>query len=240
MGSPSSSFLRYHRRNGSPKRWHDLCTYGIVRVVSLREEQVALTRRRIVHAVAELLVEGDSSALSMPAVARRAGVSLRTVYRHFGDTGALVRAVAEVDDPATRLPLPAPDGSDLCAYLRVAWSDEIQLPHLRAQLRTVAGQQVRAERRRSQRPYIDLVLDAWSVDLDPDSVRRLVDLIQLMTGSAALVELTEVLGESTAEAAATATWAVEALMFHARRTGTIPGAGDEYALDPGIDQGGGP
>ncbi len=205
--------------------------------MSLRDEQVALTRQRIVHAVAELLVEGDPSALSMPAVAERAGVSLRTVYRHFGDTSALLRSVAEVDDPAIRLPLPAPDGSDLCAYLRLAWSDEIQHPHLRAQLRTTAGQQVRAQRRRSQRPYLDLVLDAWSVELDPDSERRLVDLIQLMTGSAALVELTEVLGESTAEAAATATWAVEALILHARRTGRIPGADDEYPLDPGPEQG---
>ncbi len=208
--------------------------------MSLRDEQVALTRRRIVHAVAELLVEGDSSALSMPVVAERAGVSLRTVYRHFDDTAALVRSVAEVDDPATRLPLPAPDGSDLCAYLRVAWSEEIQLPHLRAQLRTVAGQQVRAQRRKSQRPYLDLVLDAWSVGLDAESKKRLIDLVQLMTGSAALVELTEVLGESTEEAAATATWAVEALMLHARRTGSIPGADDEYPLDPGTEYGGEP
>ncbi len=212
----------------------------MIHVMSLRAEQVALTRRRIVNAVAELLVEGDPSALSMPVVAKRAGVSLRTVYRHFEDTAALVQSVAEVDDPATRLPLPAPDGSDLCAYLRMAWSDEIQLPHLRAQLRTVAGQQVRAQRRRSQRPYLGLVLDSWSVELDADSKRRLVDLIQLMTGSAALVELTEVLGESTAEAAATATWAVEALMLHARRTGSIPGADDEHPLNPGIEQGGEP
>lgn len=209
----------------------------MIRVMSLRDDQIALTRRRIVDAVAQLLVEADPSALSIPVVAKRAGVSVRTVYRHFEDKAALVRSVAEVDDPATRLPLPAADGSDLCAYLRVAWSDEIQLPHLRAQLRTVAGQRVRAERRRSQRPYLDIVLDAWSIELDDDSRRRLIDLVQLMTGSAALVELTEVLGESSDEAAATATWAVEALMLHARRAGGIPGAADEYPLDPRADEG---
>lgn len=209
----------------------------MIRVMSLRDDQIALTRRRIVDAVAQLLVEADPSALSIPVVAKRAGVSVRTVYRHFEDKAALVRSVAEVDDPATRLPLPAADGSDLCAYLKVAWSDEIQLPHLRAQLRTVAGQRVRAERRRSQRPYLDIVLDAWSIELDDDSRRRLIDLVQLMTGSAALVELTEVLGESSDEAAATATWAVEALMLHARRAGGIPGAADEYPLDPRADEG---
>jgi AcrR family transcriptional regulator len=200
--------------------------------VTLRDEQIALTRRRIVDAVAAMLVDEDPAALSVPAVARRADVSVRTVYRHFADKAALVRSVAEVDDPARVLPLPAPDGSDLCDYLRQAWSDEVQRPHLRAQLQTPAGQQVRAERRRSQRPFIDLVLDAWSIDLDDDSTRRLVDLLQLLTGSAALVELTEVLGESVDEAAATATWAVEALLVHARRTGWVPGADDAYPLDP--------
>lgn len=76
-----------------------------------------------------------------------------------------------------------------------------------------------------------MVLRAWSIELDSGSTRRLVDLPQLMTGSAALVELTGVLGESTDEAAATATWAGEALL-HARRTGVIPGADDAYPLNP--------
>lgn len=199
---------------------------------------MALTRQRIVDAVAAMLVDGDPAALSVPAVAAQAGVSVRTVYRHFADKAALVRSVAEVDDPARVLPLPAPDGSDLCVYLRRAWSDEVQRPHLRAQLQTPAGQQVRAERRRSQRPFVDLVLDAWSIELDGDSTRRLVDLLQLLTGSAAMVELTEVLGESVDEAASTATWAVEALLVHARRTGGVPGAHDTYPLDPSPSEGG--
>lgn len=206
--------------------------------MSLRDEQVALTRRRIVDAVAALLVDEDPAALSVPAVAERAGVSVRTVYRHFEDKAALVRSVAEIDDPARVLPLPAPDGSDLCVYLRQAWSDDVQLPHLRAQLRTAAGQQVRAERRRRQRPFIDLVLTTWSIELDGDSARRLVDLLQLLTGNAAMVELTEVLGESVDEAAATATWAVEALLVHARRTGRVPGVDDTYPLDPSSHEGG--
>lgn len=204
----------------------------MIHVMSLREEHVALTRRRIVDAVAELLAAADPVALSVPEVAKHAGVSIRTVYRHFEDKAALIRSVAEVDDPAIRLPLPSPDGSDLCAYLRLAWSDDVQRPHLRAQLTTSAGQQVRAERRRSQRPYLGAVFEAWSVEMDDASKQRLVDLVQLMTGSAALVELTDVLGESIEEAAAAATWAVEALMLHARRTGFVPGADDEYPLDP--------
>lgn len=212
----------------------------MIHVMALRDDQTALTRRRIIDAVAGMLLDENPAALSVPAVAERAGVSVRTVYRHFADKAALVRSVAEVDDPARTLPLPAPDGSDLCAYLRRAWSDEVQLPHLRAQLRTPAGQQVRAERRRSQRPFVDLVLDAWSIELDDHSARRLIDLLQLLTGNAALVELTEVLGESIDEAAATATWAVEALLVHARRTTQVPGADDTYPLDPSRHEGGSP
>jgi AcrR family transcriptional regulator len=204
----------------------------MIHVMNLRAEQLTATRDRIVDAVAALLVDEDPAALSVPHVARRAGVSVRTVYRHFPDKAALLRSVAEVDDPARTLPLPAVDGSDLCTYLRTAWSDDVQRPHLRAQLRTTEGQQVRATRRRAQRPFVDAVLEAWSIDVDDASRRRLIDLLQLLTGSAALVELTEVLGESTDEAAATATWAAEAVLLHARRTGRLPGADDDHRLDP--------
>jgi AcrR family transcriptional regulator len=209
----------------------------MLHVMTLRDDQLALTRSRIIDAVAEMLVEQNPAALSVAAVAERAGVSVRTVYRHFADKAALVASVADVDDPAQTLPLPAPDGSDLCTYLRRAWSDDVQLPHLRAQLQTPEGQQVRAERRRNQRPFIDLVLDAWSIDLDTDSKRRLIDLLQLLTGNAAMVELTEVLAESTDEAAATATWAVEAILLHARRTSRVPGGDVTYPLDPTADKG---
>jgi AcrR family transcriptional regulator len=64
----------------------------------LRQQQVAATRERIV-AAASTLVHGfegwDWRELTVRAVAKEAGVSERTVYRHFADEGALRDAVME-------------------------------------------------------------------------------------------------------------------------------------------------
>lgn len=50
----------------------------------------------LVRAAMELLEEGGSSALSLRAAARRAGVSTAAPYRHFADRNALLSAVAAV------------------------------------------------------------------------------------------------------------------------------------------------
>src|ERR1700683_2616023 len=63
---------------------------------TLRREQAAVTRERIVVAGSELLHRGsirDWKRLTVRAVAERAGVSERTVYRHFGNERGLSDAV---------------------------------------------------------------------------------------------------------------------------------------------------
>lgn len=58
----------------------------------LRESQARATRDSILDAVVQVLAEGVD-ALSIPAVAGRAGVSVGTVYRHFGDKAGLLKAL---------------------------------------------------------------------------------------------------------------------------------------------------
>jgi AcrR family transcriptional regulator len=63
-----------------------------------RQEMAAATKRRIVMAGSELLHAShvrDWEALSIRAVAQRAGVNERTVYRHFGNERTLRDAVME-------------------------------------------------------------------------------------------------------------------------------------------------
>jgi AcrR family transcriptional regulator len=62
-------------------------------------------RAALVRAAIELLEEGGESALSLRAVARRAGVSPAAPYRHYADREALLSAVAAVGyrDLAERL-----------------------------------------------------------------------------------------------------------------------------------------
>ncbi len=56
----------------------------------LRAEQTRRTRGLILRAYADLVVAGGSSSVTMAAVAERAGVAERTVYRHFSNGRALL------------------------------------------------------------------------------------------------------------------------------------------------------
>ncbi len=58
----------------------------------LREEQAEATRARILDATGPLMARGVTS-LSIPAVAREAGVSVPTVYRHFATKQQLIEAI---------------------------------------------------------------------------------------------------------------------------------------------------
>ncbi len=58
----------------------------------LRAQQAEETRGRILDAAVRVMARGIAS-LSVPAIAREAGVSVPTVYRHFGTKNDLILAV---------------------------------------------------------------------------------------------------------------------------------------------------
>ena len=82
-------------------------------------------RTACVSAALELLEEGGATALSLRAVARRAGVSPAAPYRHYADREALVSAVAAVGyrELAERLAAahPAPSTPEQLASVGVAY-----------------------------------------------------------------------------------------------------------------------
>jgi AcrR family transcriptional regulator len=60
-----------------------------------RAEAAAATRGRIVRAVLDLHVERFHDQITLEDIARRAGVTVQTVLRHFGSRDRLVTAAAE-------------------------------------------------------------------------------------------------------------------------------------------------
>jgi AcrR family transcriptional regulator len=61
----------------------------------LRERQVAQTREAILHAVAEEILEHGIHGLAMSAVAARADIAERTVYRYFANIDALLEGLSQ-------------------------------------------------------------------------------------------------------------------------------------------------
>jgi AcrR family transcriptional regulator len=62
----------------------------------LREDQARLTQRRILMATAEMLKEKEAVELTIADVAAAAGVSSRTVYRHYPAVPDLLHGVARM------------------------------------------------------------------------------------------------------------------------------------------------
>lgn len=60
---------------------------------ALREKQQDQTRDLILRALGEQILRSRPGEFSLPEVAERAGVSVRTVYRHFGSREQLLEAL---------------------------------------------------------------------------------------------------------------------------------------------------
>lgn len=61
-----------------------------------RQEQARQTRRAVLDAARELFLEVGYAATTVPSVAARAGVSVETVYKTFGNKPGLAKAVFDV------------------------------------------------------------------------------------------------------------------------------------------------
>ncbi len=70
-------------------------TASAARIVDLRSAHRDDTRRVILEAFLELLDDESPLTVSMPDVASRAGVSVRTLYRYFPNKDALLEGANE-------------------------------------------------------------------------------------------------------------------------------------------------
>jgi AcrR family transcriptional regulator len=193
--------------------------------MSLREEHRLLTRRTILTTVLDLVADGSIDELSVPAVARRSGVSLATIYRYFPTKDALLAAAA--DEPA-REALAADAGrpvagdDELAAFQRTMWRRFAgNLPLLRHQVTSQAGREMRQARLERSRQQLAGYLAGFGITPSSPDGARLTSLLLLLSGSLALVELHDRQGLAVDDAVDASQWAVQALI--AATVGDQPG-----------------
>ncbi|MDI6105961.1 helix-turn-helix domain-containing protein [Actinoplanes sp. NEAU-A12] len=85
-----------------------------------RAEQARLTRRRILDAARELLVERGPAAVTMRDVATGAGVSVETVYKTFRTKAALIKDVYDVTLAGDDEPIPMINRPEIRAVFAAA------------------------------------------------------------------------------------------------------------------------
>ncbi len=199
---------RLDRKNATPGR------------SPLRAEQLALTRRLLLEALLAEIAEKDVEELQIADIAARAGVAVRTVYRHFPTKEALLDAFWEwwiagqfgvPDDQAVRVDT-FPD------YLRRIYEafDRTE-PIMQAFIYSRAGRELRSRTRHRRIKMIDDTLrDAVSA-LPAADRPRVLAVFQTLLSVTTWDTLRHFRGLSGPEAGDAVAWVARVLIEELRR-----------------------
>jgi AcrR family transcriptional regulator len=192
---------------------------------ALRGRQMELTRDLILEALGYLVGEGHLAEFSVQDVADRAGVSLRTVYRHFASREALLegfvpwafdraRAAGAVEFPAR-----AEDIAPLVRQKFGAFEGLAPLVIALAKLdsATGIGTPVAARSVRTIRSSLSEV----TAGLDPELAEAVVWMVRIIWSHKTWAAFHEEGGLDSAHAGAAAAWAIDVLI-NALREGRGP------------------
>ncbi len=192
---------------------------------SLRDGQRRTTRERIIRAVAALVAEAHPAAISVPAVAARAGVGVATVYRYFPTKEALLDGSMLVmgDEASITSVAELPSSFDeLTQMLPAAFADiAAHLPLARNQLASPLGRELRQRRWEAKKVAVDAALAGNGIDPTSSAGRRFGAITDVLTSSTAVLELHDKAGIPADDAAAYVLWAL-GVLERATREQTAP------------------
>jgi AcrR family transcriptional regulator len=185
---------------------------------ALREEQAEETRVRILDALVRTMARGVAD-LTIPAVADEAGVSIATVYRHFGSKRELLSALGPYVLERTRLMPGAPptDLDELRALARDIYRrhDDMDLT-IRAAMASDLGGEIRREFMPERLAMMRRAVGGTAPDLDDETGDRLAVLLVLLFSSAVMRAMKDYFDLTGDDAADRVGWAAEMLVRGAR------------------------
>jgi AcrR family transcriptional regulator len=185
----------------------------------LRAEQADATRRRILDALVRTMGRGVA-ALSMPAVAREAGVSVPTVYRHFGSKAALVAALSAHLVERTRLmDMTSLQDADLPTIVREMYRRNAEMDvETRAAMASELGHETRRRMMPQRVATARRTIAERIPGLNAADVDRFTRLFLILTSSATLRAYKDYLAMDEGQAAEDVAWAVDIVQRALRRS----------------------
>lgn len=178
----------------------------------LRNDQADGTRRRILDALVRTMSAGVAG-LSVPAVARQAGVSVPTVYRHFRTKADLVAALAPYLASKTRLmEMPDLPDMDFGAIARELYRrNESMDAEVRAAMASELGQQLRQRTMPDRVAMIRREVARRVPGVAGEDLERFTRIVLILGASATMRAYKDYLGMSASEAAEDVAWAMNTL-----------------------------
>ena len=182
-------------------------------VLSLRQHYMAQTRERILDAAMAALQKEGLEALTIAQVAKDAGITDRTIYRHFQTREDLLKAVwGRMQSrvglggyPQTVTALLAAPGALFPRF-------DAQEGAVRASMYSAAGREVRASANQARHQSMQACVAEALPDLDAAARRRRAAVIQMIGSSHGWACLKDYWGLDTDEAARAATEAIAILL----------------------------
>ena len=193
--------------------------------MKLRDSQRQQTRAAILDALAEVIVESGGFGFSVQEVADRAGLTHRTVYNHFPTREALSEGLAAHVEEQLATNGPPPDAT-LSLERLVPMVDEIyrgfeaRETHVRAYVMLMVWSRGPAKVARNRSSAFEALIEREAALRPPVTARQLSAAVRMFVSSTGWHVLTEHLGLSSKEAAATATWATQTLLDAATNGGS--------------------
>lgn len=206
------------------------------RDTSLRDEHAARTRERILDAAIVLLAEGTLAELTIPLVAARAGVAVRTVYRYFPTKEALLEAVAVLHDGRFGpQPFLETEGDVRALAPDLFEHYETNLDLMRAARQSGVGRVTSGRTRRSRIASCEAALEPLLEGLPEEERRRAISIVYFLHSSATYLYQRDILGRDADESTASITWLIDLVMSdlekraRARRRPAAQGGGRKRA-----------
>jgi AcrR family transcriptional regulator len=182
-------------------------------LTSVRDEYKAQTHERIVDATVELIREAGEAPLTIAAVAERAGVTERTVYRHFETREALLRATwSRMQERVATQGFPRTADQMIASPLKLFPRFDGARELVRASLHSPAGRDMRMSSNADrQQATLACVRDAFP-GLDETLLRRKAAIAQLINSAYAWEVLARYWGLEGEEAGRAASEALAILL----------------------------
>ena len=178
----------------------------------LRDEQTEVTRKRILDGLVRTMGRGVAG-LSVPAVAKEAGVSVPTVYRHFRTKADLVEALAPYLSRKTGLmEIPNAGSQDLRALTRELYRRNDAMD---AEVRAAMASELGSEVRRRTMPERLTLIRKYMAEHVPGvtgaDLERLTRVAMILMSSATMRAYKDYLGMGAMDAAEDVAWTLEIL-----------------------------
>lgn len=190
----------------------------------LRERQAQQTRDDILDALIELAGDRRADEITTRELARRAGVSERTVYRHFPDRTALVEALSARFMTLSERTGVAPQRLDDLKPVAVELMRDLELHRVAATAEAILNADPRrytdATRRHTEQ-FAELVGVTFP-DLDADQQLAVAAVVRVLVSSQSWLRMREELGLPGDRSGPVVAWAIDALMHEIERGNPPP------------------